>query len=50
MLVASIVSAILTLLVLVLSFVTINKGYAFKHTIDPQAGSDEGKANETNNL
>lgn len=35
MLVASIVSVILTLLVLVLSFVTIQKGYAFKHTVDP---------------
>ncbi|WLV25123.1 YtzI protein [Aciduricibacillus chroicocephali] len=35
MLVASIVSVVLTLLVLVLSFVTIQKGYAFKHTVDP---------------
>lgn len=46
MLVASIVSAILTLLVLVLSFVTINKGYAFKHTIDPQVKPQEGQRDE----
>ena len=41
MLVASVGSAIFTLLVLVLSFVTINKGYAFKHTIDPLEDSPQ---------
>lgn len=41
MLVAIVVSALLTVLVLILSLVTISKGYGFKHTIDPIAQEEE---------
>lgn len=38
---ALIVSIVLTAIVLVLSLVTISKGYGYKHTIDPLEDDNE---------
>lgn len=49
MLMGSIIaSAVLTLFVLVLSLITIQKGYGYKHTIDPPVNK-EGDQSEQNN-
>ncbi|AZV44819.1 MULTISPECIES: YtzI protein [Peribacillus] len=36
-----IVSILIILIVIFLSVLTVNKGYAYKHTIDPAPESDE---------
>ena len=41
-----VISLILTVFVLVLSLVTISKGYGYKHTIDPLEKKDENEHNE----
>lgn len=49
MLTASIIaSAVLTIIVLILSLITIQKGYGYKHTVDPPtSGADDERANES---
>ena len=36
-----VVSLILTVIVLILSLITISKGYGYKHTIDPLVKDDQ---------
>ncbi|MBM7571176.1 YtzI protein [Aquibacillus albus] len=42
MFVVIVVCVVITLLVLGLSIMTINKGYAYKQTVDPLPKDDEG--------
>lgn len=44
---ALIVSLVLTAFVLILSLVTISKGYAYKHTIDPLEKDVDESESET---
>ena len=41
-------SIVLVVLVVVLSLVTINKGYSFKHTVDPHPDEEADKEKEKN--
>lgn len=47
MLTAIIGSAPVTILVLILSIVTIHKGYGYKHKIDPDAPHEGGRVQES---
>ncbi|MBA9029052.1 YtzI protein [Peribacillus huizhouensis] len=42
-----IISIIIVLVILALSVFTINKGYDYKHTIDPSPHPDESGADKT---
>lgn len=44
-----VVSTVLTVIVLILTLVTISKGYGYKHTIDPPSVKDEYTSEMGNN-
>ncbi|MCT2536180.1 YtzI protein [Aquibacillus koreensis] len=48
MVVVIVVCIVVTLLVLCLSLLTINKGYAYKHTVDPIPEPDSNKEDPSN--
>lgn len=43
-----VISILLTVFILVLSLVTISKGYGFKHTVDPVKPDEAEKQTENN--
>ncbi|MDL4841141.1 YtzI protein [Aquibacillus rhizosphaerae] len=43
-----VVCVLVTMFVLVLSLITINKGYAYQHTVDPLPSKNNKENQETN--